>query len=91
MKLYVNKPNETFRLHGKSTQCTKQRTRKIIAAAREVSATAGIYITKKRYAILVYDNEGHREDKDDKPPGKIKAMGPIQKVRHASIYARLLE
>tara|TARA_A100000164_G_scaffold380777_1_gene429516 strand:- start:4846 stop:7545 length:2700 start_codon:yes stop_codon:yes gene_type:complete len=46
----------------------------IIAAAREVSATAGIYITKKRYAILVYDNEGHREDKDDKP-GKIKAMG----------------
>ena len=47
---------------------------KIIAAAREVSATSGIYITKKRYAILVYDNEGHREDKDDKP-GKIKAMG----------------
>ena len=46
----------------------------IIAAAREVSATSGIYITKKRYAILVYDNEGHREDKDDKP-GKIKAMG----------------
>ena len=37
----------------------------IIAAAREVSATVGIYITKKRYAILVYDNEGHREDKDD--------------------------
>ena len=46
----------------------------IIAAAREVSATSGIFITKKRYAILVYDNEGHREDTDDKP-GKIKAMG----------------
>ena len=47
---------------------------KIIAAGRETCATAGIYITKKRYAILVYDNEGHREDYDDKP-GKIKAMG----------------
>ena len=49
-----------------------------IIAAREVSATVGIYITKKRYAILVYDNEGHREDRDDKP-GKIKAMGRISK------------
>tara|TARA_Y100000389_G_scaffold123654_1_gene120975 strand:- start:2139 stop:4838 length:2700 start_codon:yes stop_codon:yes gene_type:complete len=46
----------------------------IIAAAREVSATSGIYITKKRYAMLVYDNEGHREDSETKP-GKIKAMG----------------
>jgi hypothetical protein len=47
---------------------------KIIAAGREVCASAGIFITKKRYAILVYDSEGHREDQNDKP-GKIKAMG----------------
>lgn len=47
---------------------------KIIAAGREVCATAGIYITKKRYAILVYDQEGFRTDQDGKP-GKIKAMG----------------
>jgi DNA polymerase elongation subunit (family B) len=46
----------------------------IIAAAREIVGVAGIYITKKRYAILVYDNEGYREDTDGKP-GKIKAMG----------------
>jgi len=46
----------------------------IIAAGRETCAVSGIYITKKRYAILVYDNEGHREDRDGKP-GKIKAMG----------------
>ena len=47
---------------------------KIIAAARETCATAGIFIKKKRYAIMVYDNEGYREDGDDKP-GKVKAMG----------------
>jgi len=46
----------------------------IIAAAREMCATSGIFIKKKRYAILVYDNEGYREDQGDKP-GKIKAMG----------------
>jgi len=47
---------------------------KIIAAGREISAQSGIFITKKRYAALVYDNEGKREDKDGKP-GKVKAMG----------------
>jgi DNA polymerase elongation subunit (family B) len=46
----------------------------IIAAAREMVALSGIFIKKKRYAILVYDNEGYREDQGDKP-GKIKAMG----------------
>lgn len=45
-----------------------------IAAGREVCATSGIFLKKKRYAILVYDNEGHREDIDGKD-GKIKAMG----------------
>jgi len=46
----------------------------IIAAGREVVGEAGIFITKKRYAILVFDLEGKREDTDGKP-GKIKAMG----------------
>jgi DNA polymerase elongation subunit (family B) len=46
----------------------------IIAAGREVCASAGIFIKKKRYAILVYDNEGYREDQNGKP-GKVKAMG----------------
>jgi DNA polymerase elongation subunit (family B) len=47
---------------------------RIIAAGREVCASSGIFITKKRYAILVYDLEGFRTDTDGKP-GKIKAMG----------------
>lgn len=46
----------------------------IIAAAREIVGVSGIFIKKKRYAILVYDNEGYREDTDGKP-GKVKAMG----------------
>ena len=47
---------------------------KIIAAGREIVGEAGIFITKKRYAILVFDDEGKRTDVDGKP-GKIKAMG----------------
>jgi len=46
----------------------------VIAAGREIVAESGLYITKKRYAALVYDLEGDRKDVDGKP-GKIKAMG----------------
>ena len=46
----------------------------VIAAAREIVAESGLYITKKRYAALVYDVEGFRSDTDGKP-GKVKAMG----------------
>jgi len=46
----------------------------IIKCGREVTGLSGLFIKKKRYAIMVYDNEGTRYDTDDKP-GKIKAMG----------------
>ena len=46
----------------------------IIVGGREIVATRGLYITKKRYAVLVIDNEGQRLDVDGKP-GKVKAMG----------------
>lgn len=46
----------------------------VIAAGREIIAESGLYITKKRYAALVYDLEGDRKDVDGKP-GKVKAMG----------------
>jgi hypothetical protein len=46
----------------------------IIKAGRELVASRGLFITKKRYALLVYDDEGKRLDKDGSP-GKIKAMG----------------
>ena len=47
---------------------------KVIAAGREVVASKGLFITKKRYAVLIYDKEGKRKDKDGSP-GEIKAMG----------------
>ncbi|MDC3339365.1 hypothetical protein OAV66_05300, partial [Planktomarina temperata] len=46
----------------------------VIAAAREIVAETGLFITKKRYAALVYDIEGFRSDSDGKR-GKVKAMG----------------
>ena len=46
----------------------------IIKAGRESVASKGLFITKKRYAIMVYDSEGKRLDLEGKP-GKIKAMG----------------
>lgn len=46
----------------------------LIKAGRELVASKGLFITKKRYAVLNYDKEGKRLDVDGKP-GKIKAMG----------------
>jgi DNA polymerase elongation subunit (family B) len=46
----------------------------VIRAGREIVAESGLYITKKRYAALVYDVEGDRKDVNGKP-GKVKAMG----------------
>ena len=53
--------------------CPKTRS-DVIAAGREIVAESGLYITKKRYAALVYDLEGKRTDGNGSP-GKVKAMG----------------
>ncbi len=47
---------------------------KIIRASREVCALKGLFIAKKRYAILIFDKEGKRKDQNGKH-GEIKAMG----------------
>ena len=46
----------------------------IIKGGRELVAEKGLFITKKRYAVLIIDLEGKRLDKDGKK-GKVKAMG----------------
>lgn len=46
----------------------------LIKGGRELVASKGLFIKKKRYAVLIYDLEGKRMDVDDKP-GKVKAMG----------------
>jgi hypothetical protein len=53
--------------------CPKSRG-EVIRAGREIVAIKGLFITKKRYAVLYYDKEGKRTDVEGKP-GKIKAMG----------------
>ena len=58
---------------SKAFHCPKSRA-DVIAAGREIVAQSGLFITKKRYAALVYDTEGFRSDVDGKP-GKVKAMG----------------
>ena len=63
---FINMMQESF-------HCPKSRA-DVIAAGREIVAKSGLYITKKRYAALVIDNEGFRTDEDGKP-GKVKAMG----------------
>ena len=46
----------------------------VIRGGREVVASKGLFITKKRYAVMIIDKEGKRVDTDGKP-GKVKAMG----------------
>ena len=53
--------------------CPKSRG-EVIKAGREIVAIKGLFITKKRYAVLYYDTDGKRYDSETKP-GKIKAMG----------------
>jgi len=66
--------NTTFpKFMAQAFHCPKTRS-DVIAAGREIVARSGLYITKKRYAALVTDNEGFRTDTDGKP-GKVKAMG----------------
>jgi DNA polymerase elongation subunit (family B) len=53
--------------------CPKSRG-EVIKAGREIVASKGLFITKKRYAVLYYDKDGNRYDTEGKS-GKIKAMG----------------
>jgi DNA polymerase elongation subunit (family B) len=46
----------------------------VIKGGREIVASKGLFITKKRYAVLYYDKENKRVDTHGEP-GKVKAMG----------------
>lgn len=66
--------NETFPDYMNRAHNCPDRYGRIIAAARETVGEAGIFITKKRYGILVYDDEGTRLDSNESR-GKTKVMG----------------
>jgi DNA polymerase elongation subunit (family B) len=57
----------------KAFHCPKSRG-EVIKGGREIVASKGLFITKKRYAVLYFDKEGERVDTAGKP-GKMKAMG----------------
>jgi len=66
--------NDTFpKFMQDAFHCPKSRG-EVIKAGREIVASKGLFITKKRYAVLYYDKEGKRTDTNGSP-GKIKAMG----------------
>lgn len=66
--------NESFpHFMNKAFHCPKSYGN-LIKCGREVVGSTGLFITKKRYAIMVIDKEGKRLDVDGKP-GKVKAMG----------------
>jgi hypothetical protein len=66
--------NSTFsQMMLDSFHCPKKRG-EVIKDGRELVAIKGLFITKKRYAVLYYDKEGKRQYNNGKS-GKIKAMG----------------
>ena len=46
----------------------------VIRGGRELVASKGLFITKKRYAVMYYDKENRRMDTHGEP-GRVKAMG----------------
>ena len=76
VQLYDNiaeQVNDVFPRHMKEAFNCPNENGQIIQGGREIVAIKGLYITKKRYACLIYDLEGARLDRDG--PGKVKAMG----------------
>ena len=70
----ANQVNASFPDFMKTFFNVPRKEGEIIVAGRENCATMGIFIKKKRYAMLIYDDDGVRRDIDGSP-GKIKAMG----------------
>lgn len=77
IQLYDNladQVNESFPgMMERSFHCPREMG-SVIKCGREVVASKGLFITKKRYAVLIVDQEGKRMDVNGKP-GKVKAMG----------------
>jgi DNA polymerase elongation subunit (family B) len=66
--------NESFPAFCERAFHTPRRQGELIRGGRESVSLKGLFIKKKRYAILIYDMEGHRLDTHG-TPGKVKAMG----------------
>ena len=72
--LIAEDANKTFPAFMVDTFNTSLERGAIIRAGRELVASKGLFIKKKKYAVLMVDKEGKRLDVDGKP-GKLKVMG----------------
>lgn len=72
--LVCEETNKTFASFMQTTFHTSQERGAIIRAGRELVASRGLFIKKKKYAVLVIDKEGERLDVNGKP-GKLKPIG----------------
>jgi DNA polymerase elongation subunit (family B) len=70
----ADQANESFPAFMEKAFHAPRKNGEIIKARRELIGDRAIFITKKRYAINIFDKEGKRKDKDGKA-GDIKAMG----------------
>jgi hypothetical protein len=74
--------NESFPdMMAKACNCPPERG-ELIRGGRELIATSGLFVKKKRYAVLIYDMEGTRLDLMDEQTAKKKGVKPgIGKVK----------
>ena len=70
----ADQANDSFPAFMERAFHSPRKNGEIIKAGRELIGDRGIFITKKRYAINIFDKEGKRKDKEGKK-GDIKAMG----------------
>jgi len=70
----ADQTNESFPVFMEKAFHSPRKNGEIIKAGRELIGDRSIFITKKRYAINIFDKEGKRKDKNGNL-GDIKAMG----------------
>ena len=89
--MVADEVNDTFPVFMNSAFNCPSNLGEIIKAGREVVASKGLFITKKRYAVLIFDKEGKRKDKDGEL-GEIKAMGlDLKRADTPEFMQRFLE
>ena len=83
--------NESFPEFMAKTFNTGLKRGAIIKAGRELVASTGLFIKKKKYGLLKYDDEGKRLDVNGSP-GKLKAMGlDLKRADTPKIMQKFLE
>lgn len=66
--------NESFPEYMKKSFHCSNNGAELQKAGREVVATKGLFVAKKRYSLMVFDKDGYRQDINGKP-GKMKTLG----------------